>query len=155
MLEYATEVFSPQSARLIRQMEKPQRFFTRVALRRCGLRDLNYGARLMKFGIDTLELRRVKQDLITWFKLCSGFYDISVEQILPPRCTRPSRTHHAKFFQRRVPAASSSWYANRTVPIWNSLPADIDLIVTVDSFKEFLDRLDPSSLVNDPKIRLE
>ena len=114
-------------------MEKPQRFFTRVALKRCGIRDFNYGARLMKFGIDTLELRRVKQDLITWFKLCSGFYDISVEQMYPPVTYSPY-----KIFQRSVPVASSSWYANRTVPIWNSLPAAIDFIATANSFKEFL-----------------
>ena len=83
MLEYATEVFNPQSAKLVRTIEKPQRFFTKVALRKCGYRSLPYRARIKKFGVDTLELRRAKQDIVTFFKPLGGAYDIPLDKFLP------------------------------------------------------------------------
>ena len=154
ILEYATEIFNPISVKMARLMEKPQRFFTRVALKRCGYHQLSYGDRLRIFGIETLELRRCKRDLITLFKISEGVYNISVQDLLPSLSTRPSRTHHRKFFQRRFSNVSRGWFINRVVPIWNTLPAALDQC-SVNSFSNLLSKIDPLLLVKNPKVSTE
>ena len=42
LLEYSTEVFNPSTRKLVKQMEKPQRFFTRNALKKCGMGNMLY-----------------------------------------------------------------------------------------------------------------
>jgi hypothetical protein len=61
MLEYACSVWSPHHIAYLREVESVQRRFTK---RFPGLAEYNYSSRLALLDLDSLELRRLRQDLI-------------------------------------------------------------------------------------------
>ena len=69
MLEYCSPVWSPVSASLINQLESVQRRFTK---RLPGFQSLPYDDRCARLGIDRLELRRLRADLILCYKIIHG-----------------------------------------------------------------------------------
>lgn len=77
VLEYASCVWSPQSVGLIKKIESVQRRFTK---RFPCCRYMTYNDRLVKFNIDSLELRRLRLDLIYVFKIMFGLV-VSLLQI--------------------------------------------------------------------------
>jgi len=69
ILEYASCVWSPQSVGLIEKIESVQRRFTK---RFPCCRYMMYNDRLVKHNIDSLELRRLRLDLIYVYKIMFG-----------------------------------------------------------------------------------
>ena len=65
-------VWSPQSVGLIRKIESVQRQFTK---RFPCCRHLAYNDRLVKLNIDSLELRRLRLDLVYVYKIMFGLVD--------------------------------------------------------------------------------
>ena len=151
-LEYSTEVFNPTTKRLVQRLERPQRFFTRIALKKCGIKNKTYRERLKIFGLDTLELRRCKQDLITTYKIENGLVNIPKEKFFTLPYRDSSRTHHHKFFKKRVSGSSKGWFANRIINPWNSLPAELDLMTSMVAFKALLSSMKEIELI--PKTML-
>ena len=147
MVEYGTEFFNPRSAKLINMIEKPQRFYTRIALRRCGLRYEAYENRLQRFNLEPLDIRRKKLELITLFKIIHSCYDIDV-QVLPAMRERPSRNHRQRLEQLRFADWNplSNWFINRIIPVWNKLPKQLDEVATVAQFRNFVNKLPGSFL---------
>ena len=68
-LEYAAPVWSPYSKKDIAILEKVQRSATKLVP---GIRNLSYHDRLLELDLTTLEERRIRGDLIRFFKLYSG-----------------------------------------------------------------------------------
>ena len=69
ILEYASCVWSPYQMRQIKQVESVQRRFTkRLLFRTC----IDYKTRLLRLGVDGLELRRPCHDLIYTYKIVFG-----------------------------------------------------------------------------------
>jgi hypothetical protein len=66
----------------VRQVESVQRHFTK---RLPGLNNMNYDDRLAILGIEKLELRRLKQDLIIVYKILFGLVDIDAKEIFTVR----------------------------------------------------------------------
>jgi len=66
LLEYNSSVWSPSLKRDVTLIEQVQRRFTK---RLRGYRDLSYHDRLNKLNLETLELRRVKSDLVLCYKI--------------------------------------------------------------------------------------
>ena len=73
LLEYYSPVWSPVYTSDISLIEAVQRRFTK---RVPGMKDLSYPQRLAKLKLDTLELRRLRTDLITMFKILHNVIDI-------------------------------------------------------------------------------
>ena len=69
-----------------KQIESAQRKFTKILP---GLKDLGYSDRLVRSGIERLELRRIKQDLILTYKIYFGLMSAIKPLIysLPPTQT--------------------------------------------------------------------
>ena len=94
ILEYATEVFNPDTVKLKKKLEKIQRTFTKKVLNYKGIKNLSYQERLTMCQLDSLEIRRSQADLITTFKILSNHYNIDPSVFFePPRRTN-SRLHH-------------------------------------------------------------
>jgi len=74
ILEYASCVWSPHYIGDIQKIESVQRRFTK---RLPGYDTLDYKSRLTKLGIETLETRRLRQDLIFTYKIVFGLVDQS------------------------------------------------------------------------------
>ena len=73
LLEYCTPVWSPSSVGMIKRVESVHRAFTKKLP---NLKCLTYKKRLSTVGLESLELRRLKADLITCFKILKGFTNI-------------------------------------------------------------------------------
>ena len=85
-LEYASPIWSPHTLKDITAIESVQRRFTK---RLTGLFDLNYHDRLSNLGLETLELRRIKNDLILAYKIIFGLVLTSIKlKINPYNSTR-------------------------------------------------------------------
>ena len=74
MLEYCSPVWSPVAVTLISQLESVQRRFTE---RLPGFQTLPYDERCALLGLDRLELRRLRADLILCYKIIRGLVLLS------------------------------------------------------------------------------
>ena len=73
LLEYCSPVWSPCYITLINKLESVQRIFTK---RLNGLSSLAYNNRLTVLGLERLEMRRLKVDLLTCFKIVHNYVDV-------------------------------------------------------------------------------
>ena len=81
----------------MRQVESVQRRFTK---RLPGLKHLSYDDRLVVLGIEKLELRRLKQDLIMAYKILFGLFDVNANELFTVHNTNyDTRGHAYKFLQ--------------------------------------------------------
>ena len=74
MLEYCSPVWSPVAVTLRNQLESVQRRFTK---RLRGFQTLPYDERCALLGLDRLELRRLRADLILCYKIIRGLVLLS------------------------------------------------------------------------------
>ena len=74
ILEYASCVWSPHYVGQTTQIESVQRRFTK---RLPGFAALDYQSRLAKLGIESLEIRRLRQDLVYTYKILFGLVNQS------------------------------------------------------------------------------
>jgi hypothetical protein len=72
ILEYASSIWSPYHLTDVRKIEAVQR---RVTKRLPGLTAFNYSTRLAILGLDCLELRRLRLDLVLAYKLIDGLVE--------------------------------------------------------------------------------
>ena len=72
-MEYCSPVWSPVYKTDIRLLESVQRSFTRKL---SGMRLRSYKERLCLLGVESLELRRLKLDLFTIYKIVHGLMDV-------------------------------------------------------------------------------
>jgi hypothetical protein len=123
ILEYACEVWNPFLQRDILLIESVQRNFTRRLPR---LSALNYEKRLQFLGLELLESRRIKADLLMCFKIVRGFVDLRFEDFFNYAKSHSTRGHSRKL---EIPPRNSDLRANsfsvRVVPYWNSLDQSV------------------------------
>jgi hypothetical protein len=152
-LEFAVSVWNPSQIGLSDMLEKVQRRATKIPSQ---LRHEEYDVRLRAFGLNRLEERRIRGDLIQFFKLYHGFESIgwhappiridNSEISGPAKATRScDNTHRLRqqYFMARERGAATSirlqFISNRIVSIWNSLPNDAVNAKTVNAFKARVD----------------
>lgn len=75
ILEYASQVWSPNLLRDIDHVESVQRRYTKLLP---GMYNLPYVQRLKILKLDTLELRRLKADLILTYQIIHGNLPIEI-----------------------------------------------------------------------------
>ena len=142
LLENATPVWSPYSVHDIDTIEKPQRFFTRVIFKRCHLSYTDYRDRLRQLGLETLELRRIRNDLVMYYKIMHGLTPMDPNVFFDLKTDERTRGHAYKI---KVPMFKSvighQSFNARRVSTWNSLSENI---VSANSVKEFVRLLNTS-----------
>jgi len=136
LLEYCSPVWSPTSVTLVNDLESVQRRFTK---RLPGLKSLSYDDRCARLGIDRLELRRLRADLILCYKILHGLILLSSDDFFTKVCNRATRGRSSKLFlpDSRV-NCRQHFFAVRIIPVWNSLPGDV---VSASSLSLFTGRL--------------
>jgi len=140
LLEYCTPVWSPHHSYLVHKVEGVQRSFTK---RIHGLKTLSYIDRLDKLAIDSLERRRLNQDLLLCYKLLHNLCDSSIAKLFKPgnAVTRGNGFKLAKLPNHLD--ITKYFYLNRVIDIWNSLPCEV---VSSQSLSVFKSRLRPVNL---------
>ena len=146
IVEYGSVVWNPSTVYLIDLLESVQRKFTK---RVHSISHLPYSERLVKLNLDSLELRRLRFDLIHYFKFLilkqpPGLDERFIVHI-PPNSARSTFPLLCK------PAHSSNKLdANfffRQTNVWNSLPATLKSCKSLPSFKRRLLEINLSSFL--------
>jgi len=90
ILEYCSSLWSPYKLCEIRKIESVQRKFTK---RLRGLKNLPYTKKLKILKSETLELRRLKTDLIMIYKIMHGFVSIPLDSFFPMKANQKTKGH--------------------------------------------------------------
>ena len=143
LLEYASCVWSPYHITAIKQIESVQRKFTKKLP---GLKDLSYSDRLVRSGIERLELRRIKHDLILTYKIYFGLMNTTATDLFTPANTdHDTRGHKYKLMQSHCCVdVRKYFFAERIVKLWNNLSAQERDFSNLGNFKSFLNKTDLS-----------
>jgi hypothetical protein len=135
-LEYCSSAWNPTLIKNIEILEKVQRRFTK---RIPKMKHLTYHQRLTKLQLESLELRRIRADLILTYKLVFGLLDVEVSDFFILRTRSITRGHQ---YRLSLPTCSSStrqnFFTYRVIKIWNSLPLDSTDFSSLHRFKNSL-----------------
>ena len=137
ILEYCSVVWCPFLIKDITLIEKVQRRFTR---RLIGMRELNYYQRLQQLGLESLELRRIRIDLLFAYKIVFKLLHVDISDFeLIQNTDRPTRGHRYKLRSETAKhTARYNYFTNRVVRIWNILPLDNVCFSSLARFKNSL-----------------
>jgi len=132
LVEYCSQIWSPSYLSDIYKIERVQRRFTR---RLKGMNSLSYGQRLNKLKLETLELRRLKFDLLFVFKILNGLVSVSRE-VFNFSAMLNLRGHNCKLVK---PISHVNCrlhvFVSRIVDAWNVLPQNAINATNVNVFK--------------------
>ncbi len=133
-LEFCTEVWSPSLKKDIECVERVQHHFTYRVFQRCFDNMPCYEDRCLVLGLQSLEMRRLKNDLKMCFKIMTGVVDVSEAKFFQ-RSTTGLRGHSKKLYKPKCSSnVKKSSFMFRVVEPWNSLPENVVHQKTVESF---------------------
>lgn len=138
VLDYCAQIWSPYFLKDIELLEKVQRRVSKIPH---TLKDMAYEERLNIMGLQSLQKRRERGDLIETFKLCSGYYKCAVLNM------NFNQNFHLRGHNKKLNIEKSNrlprknFLVNRVVPNWNKLPSAVVNASSVDNFKNLLDKL--------------
>ena len=141
VLEYASSVWSPHLIEHIDAIERVQKKFTK---RIRTISDLSYPERLAALDLEPLELRRLKTDLILYYKCMNGLVALpyadyfNVSNVISQTRTGGNRLIQASCSTNQF----QNDFFNRSVSCWNFLPPHIIATDTVFKFKRLLSTVD-------------
>ena len=119
----------------IESLENVQRRFTK---RIFGLYNLTYHQRLIRLDLESLELRRLRFDLLLVYKIVFGLTGLRSEDFFRMNVNRNVlnlRGHPYQLFHNvSKTSVRNTFFANRIVCIWNNLRLDACVF---NSFKQF------------------
>lgn len=139
LLEYNTSVWSPHSIQHITAIENVQRRFTKCLP---GLSDLPYHQRLAKLNLDSLELRRIRTDLIVLYKIVFGLISTDIAHYFKLNTNINSFNLRRHIYQLvNLPCKHSVckyFYVYKIIPTWNDLPPILVNFGSLSRFKKSL-----------------
>ena len=110
---------------------------------------MSYKARLRELSLDTLELRRLRFDLLTVYKIINGLVDLPFEEFFSvPGYVNTRGTSFKLFKPRSNMTLRSKYFCIRVINCWNSLPEDVVFANSVASFNYMLKRTDISRFLS-------
>lgn len=139
ILEYCCTVWCPHYDRDIQLVERVQRRVTRMVP---TLSDLPYEERLQRFGIQSLETRRVRADLIFMYKMCHGLTELNIQEFFEVQPPGTLRGQNRLF--RLKPKFAPNWnyarysFSYRPIDLWNRLPGEVVSAPSLVTFKKLL-----------------
>ena len=135
ILESNSQVWSPYFIRDIDKIENVQRKFTKYLP---GLHNVPYPTRLEILSLDSLEVRRIRADLVLLFKIVRGLVDVDMLDLISFNSSS-TRGHHLKLnVQYSRINCHKYYFIHRTIPIWNALPSAVITHDSISSFKKAL-----------------
>ena len=136
LLEYCTPVWSPYQAMDVLKIEKVQKRFTK---RIPSLKYRTYAERLAFLSLETLELRRLKFDLIMVYKICNDLVDLQFDDFFTLPNVSSTRNGIYSLFKTRARTSIRQHTFNlRVVNVWNALPINVQSASSLHQFKQGL-----------------
>jgi len=146
ILDYCSSIWSPVKLGDIDRIESVQRAFTK---RLKGLKLKSYNERLVSCNLPSLELRRLRNDLILCYKIIHKIIALDFNDFFEFEVSKFNTRGHK--FKLRLPKCNNNlrkfFFSIRIIPVWNGLP---DLIVNSSSvlvFKKLLNSVDLSKFL--------
>jgi hypothetical protein len=136
ILEYASCAWNPHHARNITLLERTQARATKLVKE---IRHLEYEDRLRYLGLQKLETRRYRADLIMVYKMLNGLVQLDASAFFRVVQTR-ARGHSLKLEPVITPRLDCKRYcfAYRVINGWNSLRDEVVTAPTLELFKSRL-----------------
>ena len=142
LLEYNPSSWSPHLKSNIEAIESVQRTFTRRVCQRANITFSGYSDRLKLLDLESLEVRRIKRDLIFLYKILSNFVDVNFSDFFKINnfSSQSLRRHHFHINRQAVAKTNvrHNFFTYRVIKYWNELPEDIVSSLTLDGFKSRL-----------------
>ena len=138
--EYNCITWTPFLISDVKKIESIQKTFTRKLFKKLNLKYHSYTNRLEQLGLETLESRRIKFDLIYTYKIIHNLVDIPTSdffkrnEILKSYSLRRHKFYLAKPFHPKSVVASN-FFIHRAINIWNKLPDQTVSSPTLSLFK--------------------
>ncbi|NEQ69831.1 MAG: hypothetical protein F6K21_30935 [Symploca sp. SIO2D2] len=137
-LEYCVQFWSPHLDCDIKILEQVQRRMTKL-IPKC--RNMRYENSLAELNLFSLSKRRIRGDMIELFKIIHGFDNLDKLQYISFALDSGTRGHNLKLEGKNFRADETKFFFfNRTVRIWNSLPSEAVNAISINSFKNKLDK---------------
>ena len=137
LVEYNSVVWNPRCIFLTDLLESVQRHFTK---RIPSISNCTYAERLARLDLETLELRRLRFDLIFYYKVFNNLSPFDPRILFCEYHPPMSLRFNLPFIQK--PAHMSNLALNtlfyRCIDAWNFLPADIRQAQSLSEFKRRL-----------------
>ena len=108
--------------------------------------ELSYEERLVKCGLVSLELRRLRKDLAICYQIINGLISLNFKDFFMPDTNYRTRGNRQKL---KIPKLSQSnartnFFSVRIVPVWNSLADDVILCGNYFMFCKLIEKVDLS-----------
>ena len=138
VMEYGNPIWNPKLRKHIDAIENVQKKFTKRII---GMGDLKYEERMKKLKLPSLEYRRARGDMIETYKITHNLYDKHTTQFFNIHENSITRGHPYKITKRSCKSKSyAHFFTNRIINQWNSLPKNVVMAETINSFKNLLDK---------------
>ena len=116
----------------IRKIESVQSTFMRLVYRKLNIKYESYKHHLSFFNLDTLEVRKIKYDLIHIFKIIHNLIDLQFDDFfsISPSLKLYQLRRHESHLNKPVPPATLIkvyFFLYRTIGLCNQLPSEIDM----------------------------
>jgi len=109
-----------------------QRRFTKC-LR--GINLLSYSDRLNKLELNTLELRRLHNDLVMCYNIVFGLIDVKFTDFFTFSPSGVTRGHQFKLYKTRAEGARNTFFNNTVINVWNAISPDTIDFTSLCTFK--------------------
>lgn len=134
-LEFACPAWSPW---LISDREKLEKIQEKAVRMISGLKSRNYMERCHELGLETLESRRVTQDLVHAYKIIVGDLESNIFELVGQnkhRATRFAEDDRNIVKKRAVTEVRRNFFTNRVADTWNTLDRTIKTAPSLAAFK--------------------
>ena len=138
ILEYNTCTWSPYYKSNIKAIESVQQIFTRKICQRANISYKDYNDRLRILNLQSLQTRRVKNDLVMLYKILNNIVDVDYSDYFElNNLGGHYLRRHSLYINRKVTPKTSccqNFFTLRVIKHWNDLP---DSTVTSPSLTIF------------------
>ena len=131
LMPYNVQVWSPYQSNCDK-IEFAQRYFSRKLQQYI---EVLYEERLSRLNLESLKSRRIKADLLLYYKVSNSLININTEGSIRPFNNHRGHNKNLYHFYSRTEARKNFW-ANRIVTYWNKLNINIVNSKSIVEFKK-------------------
>ena len=149
LMEYNHIIWNPNLKRDIQIIESVQRKFTRLLCQKLNIKYNDYKHRLQILNIESLEGRRIRSDLVTTYKLLNNLIDLDptdffITNNIKNKYNLRRNPQYLKHPKLSNTAVRRTFFSNRVIKIWNTLPTKVVMSTNLTLFKNNLKSIDLS-----------
>ena len=151
IMEYNTSIWTPHLKSEIKLIESVQQKFTKSVCKKLNLSFNNYSERLNIMGMESLECRRVRFDLILLYKMYNNLIDVNLDNFFQPGLVQNKynlRRHKCTLVKPPIAKTATRYkfFTYRIINLWNKLPEEVVTSRSLNLFKFRLQQIDLMSM---------